>query len=355
MRMRSRGHPLRFVWLIAMAVIAGSGCNLIYPGQKENGPVACVPAEIPRELSKVSLPDYVVEPPDVLTIDAINLVPRSPYHIQPFDVLGIVSQNVPGNQPIAGEYVVQVSGDIQLGFDYGSVRVVGLTVEEAEAAIRREIEKIVQEPSVWVSLNRLASQQEIAGEHLVAPDGKVNLGTYGRVRVVGLTIDECRAAIESHLATYLESPKVAVDVFGYNSKVYYVITQGAGLGDAVFIQPVKGNETALDAVGQINGLQSISSTRMWIARPGSNDCGGDQILPIDWLAITQRGDVSTNYQLLPGDRVYVSEDKLVAFDTHLAKLVSPIERALGVTLLATQTAQRLAFFQQSGIRGNTGF
>ncbi len=25
--------------------------------------------------------------------------------------------------------------------------------------------------------------------------------------------------------------EVAVDVFGYNSKVYYVVTQGAGLGD----------------------------------------------------------------------------------------------------------------------------
>ena len=102
----------------------------------------------------------------------------------------------------------------------------------------------------------------------------------------------------------------------------------------------------LDAIGQVQGLQYTSSTRMWVARPGCNEVGGDQILPVDWLAVTQRGDVSTNYQILPGDRVYVSEDKLVAFDTAFGKLFSPLERIFGVTLLGTQTMQRLVFFDQ---------
>jgi hypothetical protein len=34
----------------------------------------------------------------------------------------------------------------------------------------------------------------------------------------------------------------------------------------------------------------------------------------------------------------------VAFDTALAKMISPIERVLGVTLLGTDTAQRIKFF-----------
>ncbi|MGI9427961.1 MAG: hypothetical protein ACR2NM_04845, partial [Bythopirellula sp.] len=85
--------------------------------------------------------------------------------------------------------------------------------------------------------------------------------------------------------------------------------------------------------------------------PGYNECGGDQILPVDWVAITQRGDIHTNYQILPGDRLYVSEDKLVALDTAIAKIVSPFERLFGVTLLGTQTAQRLAFFEETAIRG----
>ena len=90
---------------------------------------------------------------------------------------------------------------------------------------------------------------------------------------------------------------------------------------------------------------------MWVARPGSNESGGDQILPVDWLAISQRGDVTSNYQLLPGDRVFVSEDKLVALDTTLAKIVSPIERLFGIVLLGTSTAQNLVFFEESAVRG----
>jgi polysaccharide export outer membrane protein len=149
-----------------------------------------------------------------------------------------------------------------------------------------------------------------------------------------------------HLSQYLQNPRISLDVLGYNSKVYYVVTQGAGLGDQVIILPAKGNETVLDAIGQIQGLQSNSSSRMWIARPGGNEVGGDQILPVDWLAVTQRGDITTNYQILPGDRLYVAEDKLVALDTGLAKVISPIERVFAVTLLGTDTVRRIKFFNQ---------
>jgi polysaccharide export outer membrane protein len=161
-------------------------------------------------------------------------------------------------------------------------------------------------------------------------------------------LEEARSAIETHLSTYLEKPQIALDVLGYNSKVYYVVTQGAGLGDRVIILPSRGNETVIDAIGQIQGLASNSSTRMWIARPGTNQCGGDQILPVDWLAVTQRGDVTTNYQLLPGDRLYVSEDKLVALDTKLGKIFSPLERLFGFTSLATSTARNVVFFNRFG-------
>ena len=182
----------------------------------------------------------------------------------------------------------------------------------------------------------------------------MNLGTYGRVRLVGMTIEEARAAVEAHLSTQLEDPQIALDVVGYNSKVFYVVTQGAGLGDRVTILPAKGNETVLDAIGQVQGLESNSSTRMWIARPGKNDCEGDQLLPVDWLAVTQRGDVTTNYQILPGDRLFVSEDKLVAFDTKLGKLIAPFERVAGFIALGTSTTQSLVFFNRGGGFGGTG-
>jgi polysaccharide biosynthesis/export protein len=264
----------------------------------------------------------------------------------------------------SGAYNVQPSGAIQLIApgtpaapelsELASIPAVGRTTEDVQRDILGILKRVYKEPQVWVTLTQLAAQQQIVGEHLVAPDGKVNLGTYGRVRVVGLTIEEARSLVEAHLSQFLQDPQISLDVLGYNSKVYYVVTQGAGLGDHVVILPAKGNETVLDAIGLIQGLQAAQSTRMWIARPGNNDCYGDQILPVDWVAVTQRGDVATNYQLLPGDRLYVSEDKMVAVDTKLAKIISPIERIFGITALGTSTASSLVFFQQQGERSGFG-
>ena len=128
--------------------------------------------------------------------------------------------------------------------------------------------------------------QPITGEHLVSPDGTVNLGTYGPVYVAGMTLDEATAAIEAQLANFLDNPQVSVSVFAYNSKVYYVITEGAGSGDQVARLPITGNETVLDAISQINGLSRLSSKNIWIARPTPSGAGCDAILPVNWHEIT---------------------------------------------------------------------
>ena len=352
---RHRAVWLRVGCLLAVLTTA-TGCRTyVYPGRDPCGPQPCIPDVIPREQAKVTMPDYIIEPPDILTINAISLLPKSPYLLNPLDVVSLSTTGLLEEGTIGGEYTIQPNGTLQLGHSYGAINATGKTVEQLQSEILALLRKDFIQAEAWITLLRTSAQQEIAGEHLVAPDGKVNLGTYGRVRVVGMTIEEARAAVQSHLSAYLDNPRIALDVFGFNSKVFYVVTQGAGLGDQVVIIPSKGNETVLDAIGQIQGLQSTSSTRMWVARPGYNECGGDQILPVDWPAITQRGDIRTNYQILPGDRLYVSEDKLVAFDTAIAKLVSPLERLFGVTLLGTQTAERLAYFKQTAIRGNGNF
>jgi polysaccharide export outer membrane protein len=194
---------------------------------------------------------------------------------------------------------------------------------------------------ISVGLADTAARQQIAGQHLVAPDGTVTLGSYGGVSVVGLTIAQAKAVIERYLSQYLENPEVSVEVFAYNSKVYYIITQGAGLGDGVYRFPVTGNETVLDAISQINGLQRVSSKQIWIARP-SNDPGRVQNLPVKWEDITANGNARTNYQILPGDRVFIAEDKFIAFDTGLAKVTTPLERIMGFSLLGVGTVTRLS-------------
>ncbi len=342
-RMRHSSEILLLTSLLA-TVLGSTGCHLAGPYRPDLSAASSheIAATIPRELCKGILPTYTIEPPDILMIDAIHVVPRPPYHLRTLDVLGVYAPGTVRDPPIDGAYPVELGGFINLGMPYGSVDVSGKTVKQAQYAIKEHLGKHLKEPDVTVTLIDIAAKQQIAGEHLVGPDGTVTLGSYGSVRLVGLTISQAKQAIEDYLSQFLQDPEVSVDVFAYNSNVYYVITQGAGLGDGVFCFPVTGNETVLDAVLQINGLEEVSSKRIWIARSGRNSHGCDQILPVDWNAITQRGEIDTNYQILPGDRVFIAEDKLIAFGPNPAKLIAPLERLMGFTLPGTGTVTRLS-------------
>jgi polysaccharide biosynthesis/export protein len=112
-------------------------------------------------------------------------------------------------------------------------------------------------------------------------------------------------------------------------------------GDTILSLPITGNETVLDAVAQLEGLSRLSSKTMWLARatPGSMGCA--EILPVDWEEITRGGMTDTNYQVLPGDRIYIVDDKLVSSNGYLAKFTTPIERLFNITSLGTSTVQNV--------------
>ena len=118
----------------------------------------------------------------------------------------------------------------------------------------------------------------------MGPDGTINLRTYGVVHVSGKTVTEIKLALQKHLTQFFDSPEVSVDVLGYNSKVFYVITDGAGSGDNVRRIPITGNETVLDALAAVGGLSQFSSKEVWVARPAPGEFGCEQILPVDYAA-----------------------------------------------------------------------
>jgi polysaccharide export outer membrane protein len=329
-------------WCLA-AIVGLAGC--VTPGPVAvvgSAPVAAHDqSPLPRELDKVHLPTYRIETPDVLLINALRVIPLPGYRIEPFDALLVVVANAPPIAPIRDVYTVDPDGTITFGPNYGNERipVAGLTLAEARAAIVKYLRGPLKpnEPEVTVTLSQAAGVQDIRGEHIVGPDGTVRLGVYGSVRVCGMTLDDAKAAIERHLGQFLYRPQISLDVIGYNSKVYYVVTDGGGAGEQVVRLPATGNETVLDAISYINGLPPVASRkRIWVSRPAPPGCPR-QILPVDWDAVVRGGETATNYQILPGDRVYVMAKPIITFDTALARLAAPIERVLGVALLGRTT------------------
>jgi polysaccharide export outer membrane protein len=230
--------------------------------------------DVPREMSKQPMPRYVIEPPDILLVES--------------------TVSLPADQPIRGQHLVRPDGTMGLGI-YGEVYVAGMTLEQAREAVFNHLKYGTQSPGA---------------KELADPKGRL---------------------------PKLEIKNIYVDVLAYNSKWYYVITDGAGYGEQVVRLPVTGNETVLDAVSQIYGLGPVSDKkRIWVARRNPGHLGTEQVLPVDWIGITQHGSVATNYQLMPGDRLYVKADRWRTFDNRLQKILAPIERALGVTLLGSE-------------------
>src|SRR5579863_2029356 len=130
---------------------------------------------------------------------------------------------------------------------------------------------------------------------------------------------------------------------------------GGGYGQQVIRLPCTGNDTVLDAIAQIQGLSQVSSTQMWLARPCEDNPGHSRVLAINWDEITAGGVTTTNYQLLPGDRIYVRADQMIATDAYLSKYLAPIERIFGFTLLGTSTVSRLQFYKAAGSSGGGSF
>ena len=113
---------------------AGRGCV--------SGPAPNLP--IPTEKQMTTHPAYIIEPPDILLLQPVRLIPKPPYHVEPLDLLQIqVSEALP-NQPVNGPFVVSPEGVVNLGFSYGVVRVGGLTIDQAAQAIKTQAETVDQ-------------------------------------------------------------------------------------------------------------------------------------------------------------------------------------------------------------------
>jgi protein involved in polysaccharide export with SLBB domain len=149
----------------------------------------------------------------------------------------------------------------------------------------------------------LNSPVGLPGDQPVLLDGTINLGKYGELKVAGKTV----AAIEADVQALIKSTtpnagQLTVRLINRVSKVYYVLGEVNAPGSF----PLSGRETVLDGIIAAGGLNDRASRRnIVLSRPTAPaDCR--IVLPICYREIVQVGDTSTNYQLAPGDRIFVA-------------------------------------------------
>ena len=148
----------------------------------------------------------------------------------------------------------------------------------------------------------LDSPVRLPGDQPVLPDGTINLGKYGQVVVAGKTVEDIAGMVRATVEAQGKGAGfIMVRLVTRASKVYYVL----GEVNAPGAYPLAGRETVLDGLLAAGGLNDRASRKnIILSRPSPPDACR-VVLPVCYPAIVQSGDTTTNYQLAPGDRIYV--------------------------------------------------
>lgn len=188
------------------------------------------------------------------------------------------------------------------------------------APVARELCKTVPpsyvlEPgdTVLVETIRFDSPLRFPTDQVIQPDGTIDMGKYGRIVVAGKRVEDVEVCIQEivnadpDLITALEETNspgpelVNVRIIDPRGSQFYVL----GAVNSPGAYPYSGRETVLDAVLAAGGLaDNARRCEIILSRPSPvGDCR--TVLPVCWDHIVQLGDTTTNYQLMPGDRVFV--------------------------------------------------
>ncbi len=170
---------------------------------------------------------------------------------------------------------------------------------------KHPMESYIIEPGdgLLVLPTELDSPIRLPSDQTVLPDGTIDLGKYGRPSVAGMTIQDIERVVNKAVKSQSkEAGVISVRLVNRVSKVYYVIGEVNTPGAF----PLQGRETVLDGIIAAGGLNGKASRRnIILVRPSQPDACRT-VLAICWPEIVQLGDTATNYQLRPGDRIYVS-------------------------------------------------
>jgi polysaccharide biosynthesis/export protein len=141
-------------------------------------------------------------------------------------------------------------------------------------------------------------------EQVISPDGRVSYLQAENIVATGLTIDELRAKFDAKLSEFYRNPHTIIMPVAYRSKKYIVLGSVANGGVFSLDRPT----TVIEAVARAGGLETglyqqgtvelADLTRSFLVRDG-------QRLSVDFEKLFQRGDLSQNVALVPGDYLYI--------------------------------------------------
>ncbi len=187
--------------------------------------------------------------------------------------------------------------------------------------VPRELAMELQPPHVVVPGDTLLVQPveldapvRLPPDQPVQPDGTIDLGQYGRPVVAGMMLPQVEKVVTDLVrAKEKEDAPMTVRLLSKPSKVFYVL----GEVNAPGAFPITGSDTVLSGITQAGGpTRRASEQNIVLSRPTQPE-GCRIVLPVCYTNIVQLGDTTTNYQLQPGDRIFIPSKGM--FEDFLAR------------------------------------
>lgn len=165
-------------------------------------------------------------------------------------------------------------------------------------------ERFTLGPGDELKASLLGASETKRADLIIGPDGRVNFLEAENVLATGLTVDELRIRLNDELAKFYHLPHTVLTPVAYRSKKFVVM--GAVVNSGIF--PMDRPTTVIEAVARAGGLETgvykrstvelADLTRSFLVRRGER-------VAVDFERLFQRGDLSQNAALEPGDYLYI--------------------------------------------------
>jgi len=183
---------------------------------------------------------------------------------------------------------------------------------------------------------------DLTKEVVVRPDGYISYILVGDIQAEGKTISKLTNEIQKRLSKYIRHPKVTIIGRYFTSKQSSASILGAVAAPGLYT--LSEGTHLLDFLAMAKGLkyntlgQPVYNLKMsYLSRNG-------KVVPVDFSALLEQGDMSQNIEMKSGDFIYIASSQArSAFVVGAVKMPCKVRFDVEITLLdAIATAGGLA-------------
>jgi polysaccharide biosynthesis/export protein len=171
---------------------------------------------------------------------------------------------------------------------------------------------------------QMPERADLCGRRHVGPDGRIDLGNLGRLRVEGQSTGQIAQQVA--LVAGLSQGAVQVRVIEYNSQHVYLAGQGAGQRHVV---DYRGPETVIDLLRRVGGISAgAAPDAVFVVRNHVGEDKRPEVFRINLRAILLQNDPRTNVAVQPLDQIYVGETRTCSFEKCIPPWLRPVYEAI---------------------------